>query len=579
MKRVLRILVPLVMAVAIVLCIGWYFMQYDTTFTRNLLVHHAQQLQSQGKLDAAIRYYQLAYRNSSDNDEIAIALSQLYRSTGNYTKAEQTLARAIEDGGSVVLYTALSRTFVEQNKLRDAVLLLDKITDPALKAQLDALRPAAPTASAASGTYMQYISVTFTGPGSIYANLHADYPSTETDTYTDPIRLADGETTVFAVSVGEDGLVSPLSVYHYVVGNVVEEVIFADSAFEAAVRAHLGVDGDYVIYTSTLWELKEFTVPAEVATCADLKWMPYLENLTIQGSGFEDLTVLQELTGLHGLSILSSRVRDRDLQIIASLPLLEHLTLQECGISSIAPLTDKVSLTHLDLRGNAIRDISPLGTLPQLLELNLSGNAVINTQAIANLTQLQVLDLSYNSLVSTKDLAPLTNLQWLDVSANDLMKLENLSTLTQLRHFAATHNNLIDVDILSNCTQLETLDVSYNTLLSIDVVARLTQLVALDFSHNEVSYLPKFRTDCALQTINGAYNALTSLNPLSKLENLTHVYMDYADANTGTTASRLTNIDALQYCPALQEVHVYGTKVRNVSKLTSKGILVLYSPQ
>lgn len=578
MKRILKILVPLLLAAIIVLCIGWYVFHYDTAFTRDLLLQHARNLEEAGKLESAIHFYSLAYDNSSDNDTIAIELSQLYVSTGNYTKAESTLAGAIKDGGSADLYIALSKVYLAQDKLRDAVLLLDKISDPALKAQMDQLRPAAPVASAASGTYMQYISVEFTGEGSLYVNLHQDYPSLDTDTYTTPIRLANGETTVFAITVGENGLASPLAVYHYVVGSVVEEVVFADSAFEAAVRAHLGVDEDYVIYTNKLWEFREFTVPAEAASCADLRWMPYLEKLVINGSGFDDLTVLASLTSLRELSVIGSRVPDDDLQLIAQLPLLERLNLRECGISSIAPLENKTSLTHLDLSGNAIRDISPLSTLPQLLELNLRGNAVINTQAISNLTQLQVLDLAYNSLVSTKDLATLTSLVSLDVSANDLMKLEKLDTLVSLRHFAATHNNLIDVNILANCSQLETLDVSYNTLLSIDVVAKLKNLVHLNFSHNEVTYLPKFSTTCALQTIDGSYNALTSLNPLSKLENLTHVYMDYADSNCADSSKRLTNIDALQYCPNLQEVQVYGTKVRNVSKLTDKGILVRYTP-
>ena len=582
MKKVLKIVVPVLLTLAIVLCIGWYFLKYNNTFTRDILLQQARDLQQAGKQELAIWFYDLAYRQSDDNDSIAIELSQYYKQTGNYTKAEYTLSKAIEDGGSVALYTALSQTYLEQNKLRDAVMMLDKVSDPALKADLDVLRPAAPKADAASGTYMQYISVAFSADGDIYVNALADYPSLHTDGYEAPIRLSDGQTTLFAVCVGENGLVSPLAVYHYVVGSVVEEVTFADAAFEAAVRTQLGVDAQYTIYSNELWELTHFTVPADANSCQDLKWMPYLEELTLDNCGFTDLQVLSDMKALKTLSVHGSKVSASDLEVILHLPLLTSLTLRDCAISSITPLAACTNLTYLDLSENAIRDISALSSLTKLQQLVLRSNAVIDPQAISTLTELTVLDLSYNSLVSTNALSTLTKLTELDVSANDLMKLEGLHTLTELRHFAASHNNLTDINILGSCTQLETLDVSHNTLITIDVIAKLKNLETLNFSHNEISYLPKLDTDCALHTIDGSYNALTSLNPLSKLENLRYVYMDYADtyANQYNTGSSkwLTNIDSLQYCPNLQEVHVYGTKVRNVSALSNKGIFVRYTP-
>ena len=580
MKRFLKIAVPVLLMLTILCSIGWYFLEYDTTFTKDFLLEHARKQEAAGNHKLSVWLYNLAYDHHSASDDIAIELAQQYKAIGNYTKAEQTLAKAIEDGGTLALYIALSQTYVEQNKLRDAVLMLDKVSDGTLKAQLDALRPAAPQADFASGTYMQYISVSFSAEGTLYVNANSDYPSVATDAYTTPIRLMDGQTTMFAVSVDESGLVSPLSIYHYVVGGVVEEVMFADPAFEAAVREALEVDENYVIYTNMLWDLKAFTVPTEVKTCADLKWIPYLETLVIDRASFEDLTILKELSSLKSLSIIGAPIPERDLQTIAELPLLQELTLQDCGISSISTLAGCTDLTYLDLSNNAIRDISHLSSLLNLRYLSLRGNAVIDPQALSTLTQLEVLDLAYNSLTTTQPLSALINLTQLDVSANDLHNTAflGLDALVNLRHFSATHNNLVDVSILSACTMLETLDVSYNTLLNINVAAKLKNLVTLNFSNNEVTSLPKFDTTCALQVIDGSYNAITSLKSLSKLENLTHVYMDYADYHTHDSADRLTSVDTLQDCPNLVEVHVYGTKVRDVSKLTKKGILVLYTP-
>ena len=575
MKKILKIVVPILLALVILCSICWYFFQYDTTFTHDLLLRHARQQDVKGNYAVSAWLYDLAYRQRED-EQVAIELSNQYKTQGNYSKAESTLAKALANSPSLELYMALTSIYIEQDKIRDAVLMLDKVSDPDIQSQLQSLRPAAPVSNAESGTYMQYISVEFTGPGTIYVNCHADYPSIKTDLYTDSIRLADGQTTLFAVSIAENGLVSPLSVYHYVIGSVVEEVIFADEAFEAAVRTQLGVDNNYVIYSNNLWDIKTFTVPADAITCSDLRWMPYLETLTIENATFEEYTALQELTSLKKLTIHGSRISDADLNIIADLPILRELTLRDCSISSIEPLSRCTTLTHLDLSSNAIRDISALSSLSQLHSLSLRSNAVISADALAGLSQLQELDISYNSLTTTQPIGALIGLVKLDVSANDLMNLNGLGTLYNMVEFVAGYNNLTDIAILRNSTMLETLNVSHNTLLNIDVIVKLPNLVSLDFSHNEVTYLPKLDVNCALQTIDGSYNALTSLNQLSKLENLTHVYMDYADINS--SSSRLSNIDSLQHCPKLQEVHVYGTKVRNVSKLTDKGILVRYTP-
>lgn len=576
MRRFLKVAVPLLLAALIVLSIGWYFFQYDSTFTRNLLLQQARKQEVEGNHDLAVWMYNLAYKHSSENDDVAIELAQQFKAIGNYTKAEFTLSKAIEDGGSVELYIALCQTYVEQDKLRDAVIMLDSVTDPAIKAQLDQLRPAAPVCDADSGTYMQYITVSASAEGTLYLTTKEDYPSIHTDAYTGPITLPAGQTTLFAVCIGENGLVSPLAVYHYVVGNVVEEVAFSDAAFEAAVRARLGVDEAYVIHSNQLWEFSEFTVPAEATDCSDLKWMPYLETLTLDGAGFDSLDCLSGLTGLRSLTVRNATVSTADLKRIAQLPLLEQLTLSNCGISNITALSQCAGLTHLDLSNNAIRDITPLASLTALKSLDLQSNAVIQADAICSLPALQELNLANNSLTTTAPLGALTALTHLDVSANDLMKLEGLETLENLLVFSAADNNLIDVNILSGCTKLQTLNVSGNTLLNIDVAAQLLQLQELDFSHNEVSSLPAFSADCALRIINGSYNALASLTRLSGLKNLEYIYMNYADRYNSKNS--LTNIDALAICPALKEVHVYGTKVRNVTKLSDKGIFVQFTP-
>lgn len=572
MRHFFKKLIPYLLALAILVSIGWYFFVYDTTLTRDFLLLQARRFEKDGDTSAAVWLYNLAYLQSGNDEAVAIELAEQFKSIGNYSKAESTLTKAIQDGGSVDVYIALCKTYVEQNKLRDAVTMLDKVGNKQVKAQLDAMRPQAPTASAATGTYNQYLQVEFTFEAEeMYVTKDRDYPSILTDLYTGPVTLPEGQSTVYAVCISENGLVSPLAVYGYIVKDVVEEVFFTDSHMEAALRSQLQIPENQSIYSNMLWTIEEFTVPQQAQSCADLKWLPGLKRLTIENGSFTDFSALSGLTELQTLKVVNTTIADSDLHFLTKMTKLTDLTLSGCGISTIAHMADLIGLKQLDLSNNTIRNISVLSGMSQLQQLHLSGNALINLKDIENLTSLQVLDVSYNSLATTSHVASLTGLKKLDVTSNNLMKLEGIGALTELEHFAAAYNNLTEVDILVSCKKLRTLDVSHNTLLNIQVLSSLLLLEELDFSYNEVSRLPSFTPDCALTVIRGEYNLLTSLDSLSGLKHLTYVYMDY---NTN-----LSNINSLRHCNALREVHVYGSKVTDISKLADAGILVHYTPK
>lgn len=530
MKKAAKITVSILLALLIATSIIWYLFQYDTDFTRDLLLRQARKYESKGRNQVAVWLYELAYYQADQDDSVAIELAEYYKSIGNYTKAEYTLTKAIEDGGSAQLYIALSNTFVEQDKLRDAVRMLDQVTVPQIKAELDALRPQAPQASYISGFYSQYITVNLTSPGAaIYASFDRDYPSIPADAYTDGFTLARGETTVFAVAVAENGLVSPLAEYHYNVNNVVEKVTFHDVAFEEALRLQLGLSAEEDIYSDTLWDLTTFHIPASAITCQDLYWMPALQELTVTGSAFSDLSILSSLQQLHTLTVTDCVLSTQDLGIIARLPQLKKLTLSGCYLSSIGNLAQATGATYLDLSRNSIRDVSALSGLTNLEYLDLSENAMISLEDLSGLTKLTHLDVSYNSLVNTAPVASLTALTYLDISANSLMQVDvqGIEQLTNLTHFVASGNQLINLNFLTNLTGLKTLIVANNTIFDISMLSGLTQLEYLDFSYNEVTTLPTFSGSCGLVIINGGYNKLTTLDPLAVLQNLEYVYMDY----------------------------------------------------
>lgn len=574
MKRFIKIVTPILLIAVILTSIGWYLLRYDPELTKDLLVSQARQAEDRGDHGFATWLYRLAYQRSGNDENVAIELAAQYRAIGNYTKAEYTLSNAIADGGSVELYLALCRTYVEQDKLLDAVTMLDNVTDPTIKQQLDAMRPAAPTASPDQGYHNQYLSVTLTAPdGTIYATTDGRYPTTKDEPYADPIPLSGGETTIYALAVTEDGLVSPLTVLGYTIAGVIEEVTLTDPAIDQAVRQILQVSDDHVLWSNELWSIISLSVPTEATTLEDLRWMPFLERLEIRDhEGFESMSPLSALADLKELTIDGCPVSSDDLSTIAALPDLTSLTLSSCSLAIIDPLSQSTKLTRLDLSDNTIHEIDAISPLTELTFLDLSQNAVDSLEALAGLGKLSELHASNNSITTTAPLSGCSSLTVLDLSRNVLTSVEGLSAIPGLRTFHAASNKLTDISAVASIPSLEDLDISNNQVQDIKALASMAKLKVLDLSHNQVTELPAFPVSAPLVSINASHNQLTSLEGLKGLQNLNYVNMDH---NTG-----ITSVAPLAKCPILVEVSVYGTGVTDVSQLTANNsnVIVKYTP-
>ena len=570
MKQILRKLVPFLLVLVILASIAWYCFVYDRDFTRDMLLKQARFHSTEGSPELASWFYDLAYKHSGQDEIVAIELANQFKAVGNYTKAEYTLSNAIADGGTVDLYIALCKTYVEQDKLLDAVQMLDSVADPVIKTQLDMLRPAAPVCSPEPGFYSEYISLDFqVTDGTLYCTTDGIYPSTEEAPYSEPIPLEIGETLVHALTVSPSGLVSPLSVYGYTVGGIVEEVVFEDFSMEQAIRQTLGAEADEPLYTSDLWTITEFTAPAGAASYADISKMSYLEKLTVEGQNFDSLQFLSGLKYLTEVNLTRCKFPADDLNIIGSLPALTRLTLSECGLSTLSGLEKAQAVTYLNISGNSIRNIDPLASMVHLQEINLQNNALTSLTALSSLTELEKLDVSYNSLTTVASLASCVKLSWLEARNNALTNLGAIDNLPALAHLSVSANDLTDVSILGKCTGLKELYIADNALTDISALSTLVNLELLDFSYNEISSLPVWPEGCPLRTVDGSYNNLTSIAGLGKMESLTYVYMDY---------NQLTSVDELANCYHLVIVNVYGNAISNVDALTEHDIIVNYDP-
>lgn len=602
MKKTLRVILLLLLILMILISTVWYLLVYDSDFTRDTILATAREFDKGGHHKAAAWLYDLAYLQSKGGDEVAIELAEHYKSIGNYTKAEYTLSSAISDGGTIDLYIALCKTYIEQDKLLDAVNMLANIKDGEIKSKIDSMRPPMPTFDPAPGFYSQYITVSVSSEDiDLYINTNGEYPSTsaeplriealseyvkalvpaffkgeplpkedKTDFSNTSVTLPQGETTIYAISIGANNLVSELAIQGYTIGGVIEEINLSDSALDEHIRTLLNFTAGRVIYSNDLWAVTELQLPADVKDYSDLKHFPYLQKLSITDCGNADLTAISTLKDLKYLSVIGAELSQDSLKAIGSLRALEQLTLQSCNLSTVAPLEDLTALTYLDLSKNTLRNINVFSGYTKLQELHMGENALTDLEALTLLADLKIVDVSLNSIQSIKPLLNSAGLVELDISENALETIDGIGALKSLSKLNLSQNLISDASPLAGCTALTEIDISNNKLEDISVVGQLTSLVRLEFSHNEVSELPEFAKDHQLASIDASYNLLKSLTPLSSLSALYFVDVDH-NAEISTLDPLINNIH-------ITKVNCFGTKVAVNPFPEEQGVVVNLDP-
>jgi len=570
MKNSLKTVVPILLALLIIASLVWYCFVYDRDFTRDMLLNQARYHSTNGNPKIASWFYDLAYEHSGQDENVAIELANQFKAEGNFTKAEYTLSNAIADGGTAELYMALCKTYVEQDKLLDAVNMLDNIADPGIKAELDAIRPAAPASDPVSGFYSQYISVKLSSSDAVlYYSTDGEYPSTADPAYVEPFALGGGETSVYAVAVADNGLVSPLSVLGFTIGGVIEEVSFQDSVIESAVRTLINRNDPEPLFSSELWSIRTFAMPKDAQYVDDLTKLSYMQSLEIEGQTFDSLRFLASLTELTELKLIDCRIQTEDLAIIASLPNLNRLTLSGCSLSTISGLEKAQNLEYINLSNNTIRNLEPMAHLIKLREIDLSHNALTGLNVLSSLTNLEKLDVSYNSLTSIAPIVTCTKLKWINANHNELPTLGAINNLPALSYLAVSSNALSDISALASCTTLTELYIASNAVEDISSLSTLTNLEVFDFSTNKVTDLPVWPDGSKLRTIDGSHNGIKSLDSLKNQNNLTHINMDY---------NKIKSITALKDCYKLVIINVYGNEIDEVKELTEHDIIVNWDP-
>ncbi|MBE6954293.1 MAG: tetratricopeptide repeat protein [Ruminococcaceae bacterium] len=569
MKRAFAIIIPLILILAILGGI-FYTVTYRSDDVAALLETYAEKQLVETNYEKAIQYYTYAARFSPRNPSIALSLSNAYALSGNYTKAEYTLVSMIskrpDDSG---LYKALSRVYVQQGKLYDAEQMLNRISDEAVRAELDALRPATPVLSAESGSYNTHLELSLQyDDGNAFLASSGSYPCLD-EPYEQAITLGDGTTEIYALVVSDAGLVSRAAYGVYTIGHVVTEAVFEDAGMDAWVRYILDLEKEQRITTDQLWDIQALYLPEDVASLVDLHYFENLAVLSLHDQRKIDCAPLTQLKKLQSLDLSGCHLDTADLTAISSLTSLKELNLSGCGVANVSSLQGLTQLKVLDLADNSIVTISALSRLTELTALHLSGNAITDISSLSSLTGLKELDLNNNLLKNTDALYTLHDLEKLSLSGcgvSDLRFIENMPGLTDLN---LSGNALTDISILSGLNELKHLNVSNNQIADISFMADMLSLSTLNADHNLITELPYFHEDCVLQSISVNHNQITDAAGVCDLFRLNLLSMDY---------NELADISYLMYCTCLVEVNAFGNPLADVQELTETGIIVNYDP-
>lgn len=552
MKRVLKIVIPLVVVLALLGTAAWFFLSFRADLTAGFLRGQAAKMVERERYSRAVTYYNWAWQLDPENQEIPLALAEAYAGSGNYTKAEYTLVRAISARPQDVdLYVALCQVYVAQDKLLDAVQMLDRTSDAEVKAALDELRPAAPVLSPENGYYTEYIEVTADGGGNaVYLSIDGDYPSMEDDAYTGPVTLPGGETMVMAVAVDENQMVSQAVQNGYTIGGVVEPVTLNDPAIDAAVREQLGMTAGETLMTDDLWSIAELTLPDTVADLADLSHFTGLTTLTIQNVSGLDFSVLSQLTSLQTLDLSGCTISTGSLDAIAGLTGLRVLRLNNCALTDINALSQLTALTELQLANNSLSEI---GVMSLMLDL-------------------ETVTLTNNPITSIAGLSACTKLKSLDISGCSVTSIASLSGKTALETLLAGNNQIADLSPLEGSTALAVLEVPYNLVSDISVLAQLPALTRFVGNNNQITAVPDFDEETSkLQYIQLDYNEVADLAGLQGINSLNYVYADYNQVETILPLKN--NINLIQ-------INVWDNPIpeEEVKSLQENSIIVNYNP-
>ena len=519
----------------------------------------AERAIAEGRPERAIEMLLPELERAPRDTELRLKIIDLYIEIDNYSRAEYLLHHgSLERAGQVELYRRLSYVYVKQDKLHEAVNLINDMGNPNIRNALTSERPPVPIFDPPPGAYREALtmSVTVTEGHNCYLSLTGEVP-TLADIYTEPISLSQGITEIRAVTISPEGLASDWAVVNYRLDDVIEPVIFEDMHIERIAREMLDIPTGIII-SDRLQTITELIIPEPIdyKTLNDLRHFSRLETLKLVGNGTSvDITALSYLSRLRTLSLTHFGIDSFSLETMGQVSWLEHLELSDNNIVLLDPLQYVTGLKTLVLNSNSILDLTPLEGLVSLERLRLNQNAIESTRPLSYMTRLVELEMSENLVSSLRGLASMTSLVSLDLSKNSIedWEIEHLTRLTSLRKLDLSANrSLSRLSPLGSLDRLESLSANNCAITELIGLDGLTGLTFLSLNDNLLESFEGIQDASSLKILWANKNEIATLQHISQLEQLEELHIEH---------NKLPNLSRIRELPSIKRVYAFGNPI------------------
>ena len=308
--------------------------------------------------------------------------------------------------------------------------------------------------------------------------------------------------------------------------------------------------------------LKEFiTAGTEIADASGLATCPELEVVDLSSTQTNSIEWTRPLKKLKKVEFPSSLVNDLsplsgrvDLDLGSTLHRLEgrdlspldgfrklgsegKMSLFDSRTETLPNITHAEDLVTLYLRGTKVADLEPI-------RFNQLRNLCIEDSPVRDLSPLELSNFEQIGLINLPcdDLSPLKKMDqttYLEVSGLPITDLSPISSMAELRTLILTGHRVRDFSVVSSLTNLHTVGIS-------------------NLSQSDLVHL----ANLPIRTLMLPNSKITDLSGLAIADLQRLRWLDLAN-------SEIENIELLKHCTSLEGLSLEGTKVRDISVLSS----------
>ena len=532
---------------ASLICVLIYFLFIRGAISSSL-AGQALSAFEEGRYVTAVAKYEAAKDLGKSSEDFYLNYAKALIAARDFETAADVLEEGIDrHSGNAELYLCRVEALVKEGRIGDAAAFLDNIEDSYINKEIQKRRPGDISYTPTQGSYdsSQKITLQVREGETVYYTLNGSVPTLSSAVYREPITVA-ATTTVNAIAVSEEHMVSPLLEIRYTINNADETVTFEDPKIEKMVRNSLNKPNGKIFAAQLLdvTELHNADIAGSIRSLNDLKFMPNLTTLTLDGemliNDYEPLAGLQELT---------------------------YLSLSECAVSNneLPYINACTKLVYLDVSHNELATLSGAEALTKLEMLNVSDNELTNLNTVGELTALLDLNISDNKIRNLSPLSSLENLQLLDFSGNNAtdLTLEPLAELTELVQLVLADTVPEDLAVLKDLPKLISIDVSDCGLTTLADFNDFKKLTVIRAAGNDIESVSAFTK--SVEELYLADNPLSDLTPLKRQEKL--ITLDLNDTD-------ITDLSPIAALPMLQTLHIGDTDITDASSLSGCPALI-----